>query len=120
MVPVDPRERAAREAAGSAADAAKRAQAAADSASDAADSARSARQYSGKPPVIKEGRWWTWNAETQRYEDTGQAARGNLMYATFFVEPQTGELYMFTDNEYSGPDFRLVDGSLEVVLSDGN
>ena len=42
------------------------------------------------------------------------------MYATFFVEPQTGELYMFTDNEYSGPDFRLVDGSLEVVLSDGN
>lgn len=104
---------AAREAAGSAADAAKRAQA-------AADSARSARQYSGKPPVIKEGRWWTWNAETQRYEDTGQAARGNLMYATFFVEPQTGELYMFTDNEYSGPDFRLVDGSLEVVLNNGN
>lgn len=111
---------AAREAAGSAADAAKRAQAAADSASDAADSARSARQYSGKPPVIKEGRWWTWNAETQRYEDTGQAARGNLMYATFFVEPQTGELYMLTDNEYSGPDFRLVDGSLEVVLNNGN
>ena len=86
----------------------------------AAASAQKAQQYSGKPPVIKEGRWWTWNAETQRYEDTGQAARGNLMYAAFFVEPQTGELYMLTDNEYSGPDFRLVDGSLEVVLNDGN
>lgn len=100
--------------------AAQSAEDAAHSASKAAGSAASAQQYSGKPPVIKDGRWWTWNASTQKYEDTGEAARGNLMYAAFFLDPRTGELYMFTDNEYTGPKFRLVDGDLEVVLNYGS
>ena len=100
--------------------AAQSAEDAADSASQAADSAASAQQYSGKPPIIQDGNWWTWNADTQKYEDTGEAARGNLMYAAFFLDPISGELYMFTDNEYTGPKFRLNGPDLEVVLSYGN
>lgn len=100
--------------------AAQSAEDAAYSASQAAGSAASAQQYSGKPPIIQDGSWWTWNATTQEYEDTGEAARGNLMYATFFLDPVSGELYMFTDNEYTGPSFRLNGADLEVVLNYGN
>ena len=85
----------------------------------AAASAQKAQQYSGKPPVIQNGAWWTWNAEQQVYQNTGEAARGNLMYATFFVDIPTGALYMVTDNEYTGPQFRLSEGDLEVVLNYG-
>lgn len=120
QVYVEGAKQSAEAAAGSAAEAAKSAQAAAGSASDAAGSALTAQQYSGKPPTIIDGRWWTWNAATQQYEDTGEAARGNLMYATFFLDAATGYLYMFTDNEYTGPQFRLNGADLEVVLSYGN
>ena len=86
-------------------------------AESAAASADKAEQYSGKPPVIKDGTWWTWNADKQIYVDTGEAARGNLMYAVFYLDPASGELYMVTDREYTGPGFRLADGNLEVVLN---
>ena len=69
--------------------------------------------------MIIDGRWWTWNVERQEYADTGEAARGNVMYAVFFVDAGTGELYMVTDEEYAGPGFRLRDGDLEVVLNYG-
>ena len=116
---VDGAEEAARAAASSAAAAAKSAESAAGSADDAADSAQSAKEYSGKPPVIRDGTWWTWDAVRKEYVDTGEAARGNLMYATFYVDIQTGDLYMVTDAEYTGPGFRLVNGYLEVVLDHG-
>lgn len=116
---VESAKQSARDAAGSADSAANSAKRAAQSASEAADSAVSAQQYSGKPPVIKDGRWWTWNAEKQDYEDTGEAARGNVMYAAFFLDPRTGDLYMYADNEYTGPRFRLSGADLEVVLNYG-
>lgn len=86
----------------------------------AAGSANKAEQYAGKPPVIRNGTWWTWNADRQVYVDTGEAARGNLMYAVFYLDPASGELYMVTDEEYAGPGFRLADGNLEVVLRYGS
>lgn len=43
---------------------------------EAAESAQTAKQYSGKPPIIQTGTWWTWNAAAQKYEDTGNQARG--------------------------------------------
>lgn len=106
-------------AANSALSAAGSAEAAASSATDAAGSALSAQQYAGKPPIIQDGRWWTWNAVEQEYVDTGEAARGNLMYATFYIDAATGDLYMVTDNEYTGPQFRLSGADLEVVLNYG-
>ena len=99
----------AKAAAGSAAAASK-------SAEDAAESAQHAEQYSGKPPQIQNGTWWIWNADTQEYEDTGEAVRGNVMYATFEIEPETGNLYMTTPDEYRGPVFYLIDGMLEVAI----
>lgn len=109
----------AQAAAGSASSAQTSAENAADSAEDASVSAQTAQQYSGKPPIIQGGTWWTWNATQQAYTDTGEAAQGNLMYATFYVDAATGDLYMVTDAEYTGPDFRLVDGDLEAILSYG-
>ena len=49
---------------------------AAERAAEAARSADKAAQYSGKPPIIQEGTWWTWDAEEQSYADTGHEARG--------------------------------------------
>ena len=60
---------AAEQSAGEAAGSAKDAE---DSATAAAGSAQAARQYSGKPPIIQDGYWWTWNADRQKYVNTGK------------------------------------------------
>lgn len=104
-------------AAGSAQGASASAQAAQNSASQAAESAETAQQYSGKPPIIQNDTWWVWNAETGQYEDTGESARGDVMYATFEIDPETGILTMTTPNGYTGPEFEIVNGYLEVSIS---
>ena len=113
---VESAHQAAENAAQSASDAAESAEEATQSAQEAAESAEHAEQYSGKPPMIQNGTWWIWNADTQEYEDTGEAVRGNVMFATFEVEPETGNLYMTTPDEYRGPVFYLIDGMLEVAI----
>lgn len=107
---------AATQAGESAQAAANSASEAAQSATAAAGSAQSAQQYSGKPPQIQNGTWWIWNATTQQYEDTGEAVRGNVMFATFSVDPKSGELTMSTPDEYQGPQFYLINGILEVSV----
>ena len=106
----------AKQATQSATAAAQSATEAAQSATEAADSADTAQQYSGKPPIIQNGTWWTWNATTQQYEDTGDTANGNVLYATFAVDPSTGILTMTTPDGYTGPTFELVNGYLEVNI----
>lgn len=108
---------AAADAEQSAAEAEQSAQSAAQSATNAQKSATTAQEYSGKPPIIQNGTWWTWDADAQEYVDTGYAARGNVMYATFEIDPETGILTMTTPDEYSGPVFELVNGYLEVSIS---
>ena len=56
--------------------AAESASAAASSASAAQEAAESAQEYSGKPPVIQDDTWWIWDAETDKYEDSGHPATG--------------------------------------------
>lgn len=107
----------AEQAAKSASDAAKSASDAQNSAESAAQSADTAQQYSGKPPIIQNDTWWIWNAETGQYEDTGESARGDVMYATFEIDPSTGLLTMTTPDGYSGPVFSLINGYLEVSIS---
>ncbi|WP_161844692.1 hypothetical protein [Pseudoflavonifractor sp. 524-17] len=41
------------------------------SADAAAASALSARQYSGKPPKPQDGTWWVWDAEQEKYINSG-------------------------------------------------
>ena len=90
---------------------------AAQSATEAAESAETAKEYSGKPPIIQNDTWWTWDAEQGEYVDTGEAARGDVMYATFEIDTDTGELVMYTPDGYTGPVFSLADGFLEVTIS---
>ena len=108
---------AAEQAAASATAAAKAAQTAQNSAVAAGESAQTAQEYSGKPPIIQNDTWWIWNAETGQYEDTGESARGDVMYATFEIDPSTGLLTMTTPDGYSGPVFSLINGYLEVSIS---
>lgn len=114
---VAPAQQAAQQAQQAATNAAQSEENAAQSATDAAESAQTAQEYSGKPPIIKNDTWWTWDAEQGEYVDTGEAARGDVMYATFEIDMETGELVMYTPDGYTGPVFSLADGFLEVTIS---
>ena len=107
---VEPAQQAATNAAKSETNAAK-------SATEAAESAQSAQEYSGKPPIIQNDTWWTWDAEKKEYVDTGEAARGDVMFATFAIDPETGLLTMTTPDGYTGPTFAIVNGFLEVSIN---
>lgn len=107
----------ATQAANSAAAAAQSATAAGNSAESAAESAETAQEYSGKPPIIQNDTWWTWDASKQEYVDTGESARGDVLFATFEVDPETGLLTMQTPEQYSGPVFSIVNGYMEVSVS---
>ena len=49
--------------------------------------------------------------------DTGEAARGDVMFATFAIDPETGLLTMTTPDGYTGPTFAIVNGFLEVSIN---
>lgn len=49
---------------------------AADFAAASENSAALAQEYSGKPPIIQNDTWWTWDAESDAYKDTGHLATG--------------------------------------------
>lgn len=114
---VEPAQQAAQQAQQAATNAAQSETNAAESAEDAAESAQSAQEYSGKPPIIQNDTWWTWNAEQGEYVDTGESARGDVMYATFAIDPETGLLTMTTPDGYTGPTFVIVNGFLEVSVN---
>ena len=46
-----------------------------------------------------------------------QGKTGNVMYATFAIDPETGLLTMTTPDGYTGPTFVIVNGFLEVSIS---
>lgn len=114
---VEPAQQAAQKAQQAASNAAQSETNAAQSAQEAEESAQTAQEYSGKPPIIQNDTWWTWDAEQGKYVDTGEAARGDVMYATFEIDMETGELVMYTPDGYTGPVFGLSDGFLEVTIS---
>ena len=114
---VEPAQQAAQQAQQAATNAKQSEENAAQSATEAAESAETAKEYSGKPPIIQNDTWWTWDAEQGEYVDTGEAARGDVMYATFEIDMDTGELVMYTPDGYTGPVFSLSDGFLEVTIS---
>lgn len=66
---------------------------------------------------IRDGYWWRWDEETGEWYNTGEIAKGNVMFATFELNPFTGILTMFTDEEYTGANFFLDEnGILTVVI----
>lgn len=68
---------------------------------------------------IRDGYWWRWNEETKEYENTGETANGNTLFATFEVDLTTGELSVTTPDGYAGPAFELSDeGEISVVINE--
>lgn len=66
---------------------------------------------------IRDGYWWRWDEETGEWYNTGEKARGDVMYATFDVDPATGELSMYTDPGYAGANFEVDEnGFLSVII----
>lgn len=66
---------------------------------------------------VRDGYWWRWNEVTGEWYNSGEIAKGNVMYAAFDLDPQTGELTMVTDPEYAGPSFELDShGKLNVII----
>lgn len=51
-------------------------QAAKNAAAQAAASAEKAEEYSGKPPIITDDIWYTWDADAGEYKSTGEPSRG--------------------------------------------
>ena len=97
------------------------ASAATDEAQKATDKAEAAANRSNAlsdhRDEIRAGYWWRWNEVTGEWYNTGEIAKGNIMYATFDYDPITGELSMYTDEEYTGPQFDLDNnGFLSVIL----
>lgn len=56
---------------------------------------------------MRDGYWWRWNEATGNWENTGELAKGGVMYATFEVDEATSTLSMYTDAEYTGATIAL-------------
>ena len=89
---------------------------AAQTATTAATSANSAAEEAGHLPYIGEDHYWyTYNATNHQYEKTNSIA--GTMYATFALNPETGNLEMYTEDTYAGANFGLSEnGELEVII----
>ena len=110
----------ATDAAATALTAASNADTAADNANAAATSANTAagrlNTLCDNRDKVVEGYWWHYNESTKSYENTGEIAKGNVMYATFEVTDEA-KLTMITDEEYTGAAFALDEhGILTVTI----
>lgn len=66
---------------------------------------------------IRDGYWWRWNETTGEWYNTNEIAKGNVMFATFGLDPSTGILTMYIDEEYTGPNFEITEkGELQVII----
>lgn len=82
--------------------------------------AERAKSYADHPNKIGEnGNWLIWDESTESYHDTGIWAHGNILFASFDIDPKTGELIAYYDTEYTGPTFELINGELFVCIEDG-
>ena len=45
--------------------------------SAAQQAAEDAQEYASKPAIIINGNWWIWNAEQNKYTDSGESAQGS-------------------------------------------
>jgi hypothetical protein len=66
---------------------------------------------------IIDGEWWHWNEDTEQYENTGETAKGNVLYALLEIDPETGILYQAVDSEYQGAEFIVEGGILYSTIT---
>lgn len=66
---------------------------------------------------IVNGEWWHWNETKYEYENTGETAKGNVLYASLEIDPNTGVLYQVVDEDYKGAEFIVEDGILYSTIN---
>ena len=82
------------------------------------DHALSAELNTHQPHINTDtGCWEFWNPETDQYVDSGVMAMASP-YATFEINPETGQLEVETADTYAGPTFSLdqENGNLELTI----
>lgn len=84
---------------------------------DAEAASDRSNELSNNLPEIRDGYWWRYNESTKLYENTGNIAHGNVMFATFYIDENSKKLYMTTPDGYEGPEFKLVKNKLYVTIN---
>ena len=90
---------------------------------DANDAADRANELADNPPKIVEVdgvRYWAfWDDDTQKYVTSGYRADGVPLYASFYVDPETMDLFAVYPEGYGdGPTFSLNNGDLSVTINE--
>ena len=90
---------------------------------DANDAADRANELADNPPKIVEVdgvRYWAfWDDDTQKYVTSGYRADGVPLYASFYVDPETMDLFAVYPKGYGdGPAFSLENGDLSVTINE--
>ena len=90
---------------------------------EAEDEAARVRTLADNPPKIVEvdgARYWAfWDEETQQYVTSDNRADGVPLYASFYVDPETMDLFAVYPEGYGdGPTFSLNNGDLSVTINE--
>lgn len=83
---------------------------------DASNAADRLNLLSDNRDKIVDGYWWRWDENSEEWYNTGEIAKGNVMYAAFGIDIASGMLSMFTEPEYTGANFLIENGKLLVQI----
>lgn len=92
-------------------------------AQNANDEADRVKQFADNPPKIVDVdgvRYWAfWDEATQQYVTSENRADGVPLYASFYVDPETMDLFAVYPEGYGdGPTFSLNNGDLSVTINE--
>ena len=89
-------------------------------ANDAADRANGMADHPPKIVEVEGVRYWAfWDEETQQYVTSENRADGVPLYASFYVDPETMDLFaVYPDGYGDGPTFSLENGDLLVTINE--
>lgn len=89
-------------------------------ANDAADRANGMADHPPKIVDVDGVRYWAfWDETTQQYVTSENRADGVPLYASFYVDPETMDLFaVYPDGYGDGPTFSLSNGDLSVTINE--
>lgn len=86
----------------------EKAQKAETAANNANTQANRAKEQADNPPKMGEnGNWWKWDETQKKYVDTGILAKGDILYPTFTIDPDTMELIMYYQDDIAADMFDI-------------
>lgn len=67
-----------------------------------------AKELADHPTIMGDnGNWWKWDSELKEYVDTGDLAKGGVLYPSFEIEEETMELIMTYQDDIAADQFEL-------------